>query len=91
MHHQVIRPTDLADDERRNLRVLFVDACDVFGPRSIIANASFVFCPVQALREEQVWMATSYVQLYAFVSSVWSRVKRATTALGRDGNAASNW
>ncbi len=27
--------------------------------------------PSQALREEQVWMATSYVQLYAFVSSVF--------------------
>jgi len=46
--------------------------------------------PDLALREEQVWMATSYVQLYAFVSSVWSRIKRATTALSKD-SGSSTW
>lgn len=45
----------------------------------------------QALREEQVWMATSYVQIWAFISSVIARIKRATTALTRDNAAASNW
>jgi hypothetical protein len=36
-------------------------------------------------------MATSYVQLYAFISSIFQRIKRATTALAKDANAASNW
>lgn len=38
---------------------------------------------LQALREEQVWMATAYVELFAFISSIFQRIKRAFTALAK--------
>jgi len=50
--------------------------------------------PDLALREEQVWMATSYVQLYALMQAIWQKIVSATIAINKDTNNSgqgSNW
>jgi len=48
--------------------------------------------PDLALREEQVWMATSYVQLYALIQAIWKRIQRATISINKDQDGqGSNW